>query len=110
MFGADPFSARSLEDLARFVDELQQKIENMQRNFEIDSIRFTVHNTEPDKPRDGELYFADGSNWDPGNGRGLYIYDSRVGWVHSSLTTPTGTPIPMARLRLVAYAPTYTNG
>lgn len=33
-----------------------------------------VYNEEPDRPRDG-LYYADGTNWNPGSGRGLYRYD-----------------------------------
>lgn len=37
---------------------------------------------EPSKPRDGDIRLADGSNWDPGSGRGLYYYDDSVpGWV-----------------------------
>ncbi len=32
------------------------------------------YNTEPDKPHLGQLVIADGTNWNPGSGRGLYIY------------------------------------
>lgn len=32
----------------------------------------------PDKPRDGDIRFADGTSWDPGSGSGLYYYSS--GW------------------------------
>ncbi len=28
----------------------------------------------PDKPRDGMIRYADGSNWNPGSGEGAYIY------------------------------------
>ena len=28
----------------------------------------------PDKPFDGMLVYADGTNWDPGNGEGFYGY------------------------------------
>jgi len=38
-----------------------------------------VHNVV-DKPRDGILVYADGTNWDPGNGEGLYQYQSGF-WV-----------------------------
>lgn len=31
---------------------------------------------EPTKPREGMVRFADGTNWNPGNGEGLYIYRS----------------------------------
>lgn len=33
----------------------------------------------PEKPRTGMLVFADGTNWNPGSGRGVYVYDG--GWV-----------------------------
>ncbi len=32
-------------------------------------------NVEPVKPVDYKLYFADGTNWNPGSGRGVYCYD-----------------------------------
>lgn len=38
-----------------------------------------VLNAEPEKPQLGQLVIADGTNWNPGSGRGLYYYDS--GWV-----------------------------
>jgi hypothetical protein len=31
-------------------------------------------NVAPDKPRDGMVRYADGTNWNPGAGAGLYIY------------------------------------
>lgn len=32
---------------------------------------------------DGRLAYADGSNWDPGSGKGLYRYDGDTSsWVH----------------------------
>jgi hypothetical protein len=31
---------------------------------------------EPERPRDGMIIFADGTHWDPGNGRGPYYFDS----------------------------------
>ncbi len=33
----------------------------------------------PDKPREGMLVVADGTNWNPGSGKGLYEYKSG-GW------------------------------
>lgn len=44
---------------------------------------FEVLYAEPDKYWDGMLCIADGTNWDPGCGRGLYYYDSGAstpGW------------------------------
>ena len=31
-------------------------------------------NVEPEKPQEGQLVIADGVNWNPGSGNGLYIY------------------------------------
>lgn len=33
----------------------------------------------PKKPRDGDFRYADGTNWNPGGGRGFYYYDG-TGW------------------------------
>ncbi len=32
----------------------------------------------PSKPRDGQLVRADGTEWDPGSARGIYIFDEDV--------------------------------
>ncbi|MBW2081582.1 MAG: hypothetical protein JRI39_00510 [Deltaproteobacteria bacterium] len=37
---------------------------------------FKESHAEPDKPREGMFRFADGSDWNPGSGRGLYQYVS----------------------------------
>lgn len=35
----------------------------------------------PQKPENGRLYFADGTGWNPGSGRGVYQYrDGGVGY------------------------------
>ena len=34
----------------------------------------------PLRPRDGMIVFADGTTWDPGGGRGVYVYSSAA-WV-----------------------------
>ena len=28
----------------------------------------------PDKPKDGQIVYADGTTWDPGSGEGIYCY------------------------------------
>ena len=37
----------------------------------VNSLFYTTH-AEPGKPRDGMIRKADGTNWDPGDGEGLY--------------------------------------
>lgn len=39
----------------------------------------TLH-VEPVRPREGMLVKADGTDWDPGSGAGVYCY--RAGWTH----------------------------
>lgn len=39
----------------------------------------SVTYVEPDKPRDGMRRNADGVQWDPGSGKGLYRFDG-VAW------------------------------
>ena len=44
------------------------------------SIRLVVHHSAPDKPSQGDIYYADGTDWNPGSGEGVYVYTS-TGWV-----------------------------
>lgn len=37
---------------------------------------FLPRHVAPPRPQNGKLYFADGTDWDPGSGRGVYIYDA----------------------------------
>ena len=41
---------------------------------------FDVSNVAPDRPRTGDIRYADGSNWNPGAGEGVYIYLSTGAW------------------------------
>ena len=38
-------------------------------------------NVAPDKPRLGDIRYADGSNWNPGSGEGIYFFNSSGNWV-----------------------------
>jgi hypothetical protein len=53
-----------------WVDLQFERVEQGLTNF--DSIRLTETNVAPEKPRNGDLRFADGVNWDPGSGAGFY--------------------------------------
>ena len=40
-----------------------------------------VH-AEPEKPRGGDIVYADGSDWNPGSGEGIYFFkESTTAWV-----------------------------
>jgi len=51
------------------------KLRNFIESMEVDYISLRVHNVAPNKPKTGVLYYADGSNWNPGAGKGVYEYD-----------------------------------
>ena len=50
---------------------------------------------EPDKPREGDLRYADGTNWDPGSGAGLYRYTAAA-WVLIMGSGGAGIYLPLA--------------
>jgi len=41
---------------------------------------FDTSNVVTAKPRAGDVRYADGTNWNPGAGEGLYIYLSNGAW------------------------------
>ena len=43
-----------------------------QATVPVDSVVFKVTNVVPTAVQDGQVVFADGTNWNPGGGRGLY--------------------------------------
>lgn len=45
---------------------------------EVDSIRLAELNAAPLKVADGIMVYADGTNWNPGAGRGFYRWDSTL--------------------------------
>ena len=47
----------------------------IERSFRLqDFVRLTETHVEPEKVRDGMIFFADGTDWDPGSGQGIYTY------------------------------------
>lgn len=58
------------QEMARYViEELRRIATAFDLVLDVDKL-----NVAPDKPRDGMIRYADGSNWNPGSGAGLYIY------------------------------------
>ena len=51
--------------------------------FNLDVMRLEQTNVDPEdqggtdkgKPRDGDIRYAEGANWNPGSGAGIYWYD-----------------------------------
>ncbi len=48
-------------------------------NPEVESITLAQLNAAPAKYGDGMVIYADGTNWDPGSGEGVYCYYN-AGW------------------------------
>jgi len=68
-------------------DELTQIAESLNPS---DGVDFNLIQAAPTKNFRGEYRYADGTNWDPGEGEGLYLFDSTSAWVPTlSGTTPT---------------------
>jgi len=43
--------------------------------FNLSKLRLEEAFAAPDKPRNGQLEYADGTSWDPGSGAGIYWFD-----------------------------------
>lgn len=67
----EPHSIETVEQLLNWVQEELRKIS--QEMVKSSGIQFQVLNVAPDKPRDGMLVVADGTNWNPGAGAGIYL-------------------------------------
>ncbi len=73
-----PASITDLESLWRYIDE---ELNHISREFgEMSTVELRASNAEPAKPREGMLVYADGVNWDPGSGTGVYVYSGGA-WV-----------------------------
>lgn len=57
------------KELMRFLKEELQAIADAMQDTTIE-----FRNVAPAKPREGMLYGADGTNWNPGGGKGVYCY------------------------------------
>lgn len=65
--------ASELEVARYFYDELQRISEALQL---VQQGQFLPElHVAPDKPRNGRIVYADGTDWNPGFGKGIYFYD-----------------------------------
>lgn len=65
-----------LEDLPRFLEEQLQIIAEESRLPSAERIRLEELNAAPDRPSNGDIAYADGTNWNPGSGEGFYGYEN----------------------------------
>lgn len=59
------------------VEQLQQVSEAIPSG---DLVQLTIRRAAPEKPRNGMLVYADGTEWNPGVGAGFYGYQAGA-WV-----------------------------
>jgi hypothetical protein len=71
MYAPEPIPLDSAELTSYLFRELK-KLEFELAEVTAKKVQF-VHR-EPARPREGNLYGADGTNWDPGSGAGVYVY------------------------------------
>jgi hypothetical protein len=67
------------EDLPKYIfDELLR----LQGSLEENPISYIeVKNAAPDRIKQGDIVYADGSNWNPGSGEGIYFRNAAGSWV-----------------------------
>jgi hypothetical protein len=67
------------EDLPKYIfDELLR----LQGALEENPISYIeIKNAEPDRIKQGDIVYADGSNWNPGSGEGIYFRNAAGSWV-----------------------------
>lgn len=65
---------KSIDEVSRLFDSLVRKLDEIFAQNEI--LQLVEDHRVPEKVVHGKLYFADGTDWDPGSGRGVYCYDS----------------------------------
>lgn len=59
-------------------------LSQFQRNviaFSTTTGQYDILHTPPEKPRHGLVVYADGTDWNPGSGEGLYRFSSAATWV-----------------------------
>lgn len=64
----------SLEDLTRYVQAELSRIQDAFYSPQFALIVFEQLHRPPEKLREGMFVYADGINWNPGDGAGLYWY------------------------------------
>lgn len=56
-------------------EDLMREFERIERAFDVtDILVLKQHHVEPAKLREGMTLLADGTDWNPGSGQGVYTY------------------------------------
>lgn len=68
-------------DLQRVIDYVRSEFSSIQESLgQTNTLELRQSSAAPDKPREGMIVAADGTNWDPGEGAGVYKYEGAA-WV-----------------------------
>lgn len=76
MYSPGPFSGGTLPELEQYLRSELQNIANHVLGAEFSHMQLQVMHREPARRRDGLIVVADGVNWNPGLGAGVYAYYS----------------------------------
>lgn len=60
-------------DIVEWIYKLTENIV-FQLNNGVPRLAMLERHAVPTKPRDGQIFFADGTDWNPGSGQGFYGY------------------------------------
>lgn len=70
--GDQPTEGQASGDLERRIAQLEQNLDTLQVK---PAVQVEARHVEPEKPRDGMIVLADGTDWNPGGeGEGFYVY------------------------------------
>ena len=69
----DPPQDQSIEALWQYVVDEYRKLQECSQEVST-QLELFEYNTVPDKVYDGLIVRADGTNWNPGSGAGVYCY------------------------------------
>jgi len=62
-------------DQSTSLEATQRELETIERAFNLqDFVQLKQTNAPPPKPRAGLVVYADGTNWNPGAGEGIYAF------------------------------------
>lgn len=73
---APSINNRELQTVVRWLEEEFRAISAAVNVPEFEVVRFTINNVALSKVENGDVAYADGTNWNPGAGAGLYEYVS----------------------------------
>jgi hypothetical protein len=63
-------------ELGRYLEDELDRVGEESREPSPVTVRLDVLNNPPDKPANGTIAYADGTNWNPGSGEGFYGYEN----------------------------------